>query len=157
MYYLIKSIQARDPANPTFFEVILAYPGFHALGFHAVASRLWKINLRAMARLTSHLGRFFTGIEIHPGAKIGQCLFIDHGMGVVIGETAIVGDDVVLHQSVTLGGRGGEKPGVKRHPTIGNKVVIGAGAKVLGNIQIGDGVRIPANAVVTRDMPEVTK
>ncbi len=154
MMELIKSIQERDPASPTFCEVILAYPGFHVLGFHAVASRLWKIELRALGRFVSHLGRFFTGIEIHPGAKIGKNLFIDHGMGVVIGETAVVGDNVRMYQSVTLGGRGGEAPGTKRHPTIGNNVTIGAGASIIGNVRVGNGVLVKANSVVSADVPD---
>lgn len=154
MLDLIGSIRRRDPARPTFLEVVLAYPGFHILGFHAVASRLWRLKLRAVARVVSHLGRFFTGIEIHPGAKIGKRLFIDHGMGVVIGETAEIGDDVLMYHGATLGGRGGELPGSKRHPTIGDKVVIGAGAKIIGNVRIGDTVLIPANAVVTKDVPK---
>jgi len=153
MFDLIKSIQSRDPARPTFLEVVLAYPGFHVLGFHAVSSFLWRYNLKALARLTSHLGRFFTGIEIHPGAKIGKNLFIDHGMGTVIGETAILGDNITLYQNVTLGGRSVEHSG-KRHPTIADDVMIGSGAVVLGAITIGKGARIGANAIVIDDMPE---
>ncbi len=151
---LIKSIQSRDPANPTTCEVILAYPGFHVLGFHAVASRLWKMELRALSRFISHLGRFFTGIEIHPGAKIGKNLFIDHGMGVVIGETAIVGDNVRMYHCVTLGGRGGEAPGTKRHPTIGDNVIIGAGATIVGNVRVGNGAIVKANTLILSDIPD---
>ena len=153
MFSLIKSIQARDPAKPTFFEVVLGYPGFHVMGFHYVASYLWMKDLRAVARLVSHLGRFFTGIEIHPGAKIGRHLFIDHGMGTVIGATAIIGDNVTLYQNVTLGGRGTEIGG-KRHPTLKNNVMVGAGAVVLGGITIGENARIGANAIVVKDMPD---
>lgn len=154
MFDLIDSIRKRDPANPTFFEVVLAYPGFHVQGFHAIASRLWKLKLRALGRFVSHLGRFFTGIEIHPGAKLGKRLFIDHGMGVVIGETAIIGDDVLMYHGATLGGRGGEAPGSKRHPTIGNHVTIGTGARIIGDIRIGDNNLIHANAVVAKDIPD---
>ena len=154
MLELIRSIKARDPANPTTFEVILAYPGFHVMGFHALASTLWRYNLRAIARFVSHLGRFFTGIEIHPEAKIGKNLFIDHGMGTVIGQTAIVGDNVTLYHNVTLGGRGGEQRAGKRHPTLGNNVVVGSGAMVLGNITVGNCARIGANAVVLKDVAD---
>lgn len=157
MFELIDSIRKRDPANPTFFEVVLAYPGFHVMGFHAIASRLWKLNLRALGRFVAHLGRFFTGIEIHPGAKLGKRLFIDHGMGVVIGETAIIGDDVLMYHGATLGGRGGEKPGTKRHPTIGNRVTIGTGARLIGNIRIGDNNLIPANSLVYKDVSDKVK
>ena len=153
MFDLIKSIQSRDPANPTTFEVILAYPGFHVLGFHTVASFLWHRGFRALGRLVSHIGRFLTGIEIHPGATIGKNLFIDHGMGTVIGETAIIGDNVTLYQNITLGGRGGITNG-KRHPTLKDNVMVGAGAVVLGAITIGEGARIGANAIVVKDMPE---
>lgn len=153
MFDLIKSIQDRDPANPTFFEVILAYPGFHVLGFYKLSHWLWGIRLKAIARLCSHLGRLFTGIEIHPAAKIGKRFFVDHGMGVVIGETAIVGNDVTIYHGVTLGGRGDDEAG-KRHPTLGNHVMVGSGAQVLGDITLGDHSRVGANAVLTRDMPE---
>lgn len=153
MFELIRSIQARDPAKPTTMEVILAYPGLHVLGTHALASTLWRYNLRALARFISHLGRFLTGIEIHPGAKIGRNLFIDHGMGTVIGETAIIGDNVTLYQNVTLGGHGEPVSG-KRHPTLKNNVMVGTNAVVLGNITIGEGARVGANAVVTKDVPD---
>jgi serine O-acetyltransferase len=143
---VIRSIRARDPARPTWAEALFCYAGVHALLFHRVANRLWRWGLRAPARVISHLGRFFTGIEIHPGARIGRRLFIDHGMGVVIGETAEIGDDVLIYHGVTLGGLS-TQPG-KRHPTLGNNVVVGAGAQVLGPITIGDGARIGANAVV---------
>lgn len=153
MFDLIKSIQSRDPAKPTTFEVILAYPGFHVLGFHALAAFLWQKELRALARFISHVGRGLTGIEIHPGAQIGRNLFIDHGMGTVIGETAVVGDNVTLYQNVTLGGRGTLTSG-KRHPTVKDNVMIGAGAVVLGAITIGENARIGANAIVIKDMPD---
>lgn len=141
----------RDPAARTKFEVALTYPGLHALWSHRVAHWLWTHDWKLAGRWLSQLTRFFTGIEIHPGATIGSGFFIDHGMGVVIGETAEIGNDVTLYHGVTLGGVNLQKG--KRHPTIGNNVVIGAGAKVLGNILIGDGSRIGANAVVVRPAP----
>jgi serine O-acetyltransferase len=151
---LIESIRSRDPANPTVAEVILCYPGFHILTiFHPIAQFLWNRNLHALARFCAHIGRFFTGIEIHPQAKIGRNLFIDHGMGVVIGQTATIGDTVTLYHGVTLGGKGDNTTGGKRHPDIGDNVVIGAGAQVLGAIKIGDGASVGANAVVTSDVP----
>jgi len=150
-YADIRAAQKRDPAAKSFLEIILLYPGLHALVYHRIAHALYKIRLFFLARLLSQGCRFFTGIEIHPGAKIGKRFFIDHGLGVVIGETAIVGDDVLLYQGATLGGTGIVKG--KRHPTIGNNVVIGAGAKVLGNIVIGDNSYIGANAVVVKDVP----
>lgn len=148
---LARSIRERDPARPSWAEAIFSYPGLHAVLWHRLAHRLWRWGLRGLARFTSHLGRMLTGIEIHPGARVGRRLFIDHGMGVVIGETAEIGDDVLIYHGVTLGGLSGQ-PG-KRHPTIGNNVAIGAGAQVLGPITIGDGARIGANAVVTKDVP----
>ncbi len=150
-YADIRAAQKRDPAAKSFFEIILLYPGLHALVYYRLAHALYNIKLFFSARLLSQAGRFFTGIEIHPGAKIGKRFFIDHGLGVVIGETSVVGDDVLLYQGVTLGGTGVVKG--KRHPTIGNNVVIGAGAKVLGNIVIGDNSYIGANAVVIKDVP----
>lgn len=147
----ILAAQKRDPAAKGFLEVLLLYPGFHALVAHRIAHFFYRMRLFLTARLISQSSRFFTGIEIHPGAKIGRRFFIDHGMGVVVGETAIIGDDVLLYQGVTLGGTGIEKG--KRHPTIGNNVVIGGGAKVLGNITIGDNSYIGANAVVIKDVP----
>jgi serine O-acetyltransferase len=141
----------RDPAARNWLEVLFCYPGFHALCLHRLAHWLYKRRVSFIPRFISHLGRFFTGIEIHPGAEIGKGVFIDHGMGVVIGETAIVGDYTLIYQDVTLGGTGKESG--KRHPTIGKNVVVGAGAKVLGNIQIGDRVRIGAGSVVLRDVP----
>ena len=141
----------RDPAARNAWEVITCYPGFHALLVHRFAHNLWRARLRWLARLTSHFGRFFTGIEIHPGAQIGRRFFIDHGMGVVIGETAEVGNDCTIYHGVTLGGTSWNKG--KRHPTLGNGVVLGAGAKVLGPITIGDGARVGSNAVVVKDVP----
>ncbi|MEH2239805.1 serine O-acetyltransferase [Nostoc sp.] len=141
----------RDPAARNWLEVLFCYPGLQALLFHRLAHWLYTIGLPFIPRLISHLARFLTGIEIHPGAAIGQSVFIDHGMGVVIGETAIVGDYALIYQGVTLGGTGKECG--KRHPTVGENVVFGAGAKVLGNIQIGNNVRIGAGSVVLRDVP----
>lgn len=139
----------RDPAARSTFEVLVAYPGLHAIWFHRLAHWLWVHRLRVVARWLSHLGRLLTGIEIHPGAQIGPGFFIDHGMGVVIGETAEIGSNVTLYHGVTLGGVSWQKG--KRHPTIGDSVVIGAGAKVLGPISIGDHTRIGANSVVVKD------
>ena len=142
----------RDPAARSTIEIILSYPGFHAIISHKIAHWLQKRNFRLLARLISQLNRFFTGIEIHPGATIGEGLFIDHGMGVVIGETCEIGDNVTLYQGVTLGGTGKEKG--KRHPTIGNNVVVSSGAKVLGSIKIGNNVKIGAGSVVLKDVPD---
>jgi serine O-acetyltransferase len=150
-YADIRAAQKRDPAAKSFLEIILLYPGLHALIYYRMAHFLYKIKLFFLARFLSQVARFFTGIEIHPGAQIGKRFFIDHGLGVVIGETAIIGNDVLLYQGSTLGGTGIVKG--KRHPTIGNNVVIGAGAKVLGNITIGDNSYIGANAVVVKDVP----
>ena len=141
----------RDPAARNAWEVITCYPGFHALLVHRLAHSLWGARLRWLARVVSHCGRFLTGIEIHPGAQIGRRFFIDHGMGVVIGETAEIGDDCTLYHGVTLGGTSWHKG--KRHPTLGNGVVLGAGAKVLGPITVGDGARIGSNAVVVKNVP----
>lgn len=141
----------RDPAARNWLEVLFCYPGLQALLCHRLAHWLHIIGIPFIPRLVSHLGRFLTGIEIHPGATIGKGLFIDHGMGVVIGETAIIGDYALIYQGVTLGGTGKETG--KRHPTVGENVVVGAGAKVLGNIQIGNNVRIGAGSVVLRDVP----
>ena len=150
-YKEIKAAQQKDPAAKGFLEVILLYQGLHALISHRIAHFFYNMRLFFFARLVSQISRQMTGIEIHPGAQIGQGFFIDHGMGVVIGETAIIGDNVLLYQGVTLGGTGLEKG--KRHPTIGNNVVIGTGAKVLGNITIGDNSYVGANAVVIKDVP----
>jgi serine O-acetyltransferase len=141
----------RDPAARNWLEVIFCYPGLQALLFYRLAHWLYSVGIPFIPRLISHIARFFTGIEIHPGATIGQGVFIDHGMGVVIGETAIIGDYALIYQGVTLGGTGKESG--KRHPTLGENVVVGAGAKVLGNIQIGNNVRIGAGSVVLRDVP----
>lgn len=141
----------RDPAARNWFEVLTTYPGIHALLMHRLSHQLWHWRLRWLARVLSNVARFFTGIEIHPGAQIGHRFFIDHGMGVVIGETAVIGDDCTLYHGVTLGGTSWQKG--KRHPTLGNDVVVGAGAKVLGPIVISDGVRIGSNAVVIRSVP----
>ena len=150
LYYDAKNIQQKDPAARNIFEVILLYPGFHALFSHRIAHFFYNIKLFFIARLISQLTRFFTGIEIHPGATIGKRLMIDHGMGIVIGETAVIGDDCVIYHQVTLGGTGKEK--LKRHPTIGNNVLIGAGAKLLGPINIGDNVKIGAGSVVLKSI-----
>jgi serine O-acetyltransferase len=147
----VASVFQRDPAARTVWEVITCYPGLHALFFHRIAHRFWTVGLRWFARWLSHLSRFLTGIEIHPGATIGRRFFIDHGMGVVIGETAEIGDDVTLYHGVTLGGTSWNKG--KRHPTLENGVVIGAGAKVLGPITVGAGAKVGSNAVVVRDVP----
>ncbi|MEO2068233.1 MAG: serine O-acetyltransferase [Desulfurobacteriaceae bacterium] len=147
----IEVVFERDPAARSVLEVLLCYPGLHAIWLHRVAHWLWNRNFRLLARIISHISRWFTGIEIHPGAKIGRRFFIDHGMGVVIGETAEIGDNVTIYHQVTLGGTSTKKG--KRHPTIGNNVVIGAGAKILGPIKIGDNCKIGANSVVIKDVP----
>jgi serine O-acetyltransferase len=148
----INTVFERDPAAKNIFEVLFCYPGLHAIWLHRFSHFLWKKRIPFIPRLISQISRTLTGIEIHPGAVIGRRFFIDHGMGVVIGETTEIGDDVTLYQYVTLGGTGKEKG--KRHPTIGNNVVIGAGAIVLGPITIGDNVRIGAGAVVIKAVPE---
>lgn len=148
----IKVIYENDPAAKNLLEVILCYPGLHALVAYRFAHRLYKWNIPLVPRVISYLTRIITGIEIHPGAEIGRRFFIDHGEGVVIGETTIIGDDVLIYQQVTLGGTGKESG--KRHPTLGNNVIVGAGAKVLGNITIDDNVRIGAGSVVVEDVPE---
>ena len=147
----IRAIRANDPAARSALEVILTYPGFHVLLFHRVASRLFARRFRLLARIVSHLGRRATGIEIHPGARIGRRLVIDHGMGVVIGETAVVGDDVLIYQGVTLGGTSRERG--RRHPWVGDRVHIGAGATVIGSVSVGDDARVGSGAVVVRDVP----
>jgi serine O-acetyltransferase len=147
----IASVFDRDPAARTTWEVLTCYPGLHAVTLHRVSHWLWSSRLRWLARVLSHLGRFLTGIEIHPGATLGRRVFIDHGMGVVIGETAEIGDDCTLYHGVTLGGTSWSKG--KRHPTLGKRVVIGAGAKVLGPIYVGDGAKIGSNAVVVKEVP----
>jgi len=150
----IEAIFERDPAARTVLEVVLCYPGLHAILFHRIAHALYRRGFILLPRLISQFSRWLTGIEIHPGAKIGEGLFIDHGMGVVIGETAEVGDNVTLYQGVSLGGTGKERG--KRHPTVGNNVVIGNGAKVLGPIVIGDYARIGAGSVVLNNVPSHT-
>ncbi|MEW6228478.1 MAG: serine O-acetyltransferase [Bacillota bacterium] len=147
----IKVVFERDPAAKNVLEVVLCYPGLHAVIGYRIAHFFYEKRMFVVARLISHVVRFLTGIEIHPGARIGRRLFIDHGMGVVIGETAVIGDDVTLYQGVTLGGTGKEKG--KRHPTIGNRVVIAAGAKVLGSFEVGDEAKIGAGAVVLKPVP----
>jgi serine O-acetyltransferase len=147
----ISVVFERDPAARTAWEVLTTYPGLHALLVHRLSRRLWRWNLKWLARFVAHLGRWLTGIEIHPGAQIGRRVFIDHGMGVVIGETAEIGDDSTLYHGVTLGGTSWNKG--KRHPTLGKGVVVGAGAKILGPILIGDGAKVGSNAVVVKDVP----
>ena len=150
----IKAVLRQDPAARNSLEVILTYPGLHAVWGYRIAHFLWQVKLKLAARIYSNWIRAVTGIEIHPAAKIGRRFFIDHGMGVVIGATAIVGDDVMIYHDVTLGARTGGSG--KRHPTIGNNVVIGAGARVLGDISVGNGVKIAANMVVTKSVPAST-
>lgn len=151
----IKAVMERDPAAKSIWEILLCYPGLHAIINHRVAHFLYKHKFFLLARIISQVSRFFTGIEIHPGAKIGRRFFIDHGMGVVIGETTEIGDDVTMYQGATLGGTGKDKG--KRHPTVGNHVTIGAGAKILGPITIGDNTKIGAGAVVLKDLsPNIT-
>lgn len=147
----IRSVFSRDPAARSVLEVLLCYPGLHAVWMHRLAHRLWGADWRLLARLVSHLGRWLTGIEIHPGAKIGRRFFIDHGMGVVIGETAEIGDDVTLYHGVTLGGTSWNKG--KRHPTLEDGVIVGAGAKILGPFTVGAGAKVGSNAVVTKPVP----
>ena len=150
----IKAVLRQDPAARNSLEVILTYPGLHAVWGYRIAHFLWQVKLKLVARIYSNWIRAVTGIEIHPAAKIGRRFFIDHGMGVVIGATAIVGDDVMIYHDVTLGARTGGSG--KRHPTIGNNVVIGAGARVIGDISVGNGVKIGANMVVTKSVPAST-
>ncbi|NLV49144.1 MAG: serine O-acetyltransferase [Clostridiales bacterium] len=147
----IRAYKQRDPAARSSLEVLLLYPGIHAVISHRLAHFLYRHNLRFLARCVSQISRFFTGIEIHPGAKLGRRLVIDHGMGIVIGETAEIGDDVLLYQGVTLGGTGKDKG--KRHPTLGNNVLVGAGAKILGPFTVGDNSRIASGAVVLSEIP----
>ncbi len=150
----IRCVFDRDPAARTVFEVVTTYPGLHALIFYRFSHWLFEAGLKWLARVVSNIARLFTGVEIHPGAQIGRRFFIDHGMGVVIGETSVIGDDCTLYHGVTLGGTSWQKG--KRHPTLGNDVVVGAGAKVLGPIEIGDGARIGSNSVVVKPVPENT-
>ena len=148
----IDTVFRADPAARSKLEIILCYPGFHAIMFHRLAHRIYEAKWYTLARIISQFSRSFTGIEIHPGARIGRRFFIDHGMGVVIGETSEIGDDVLIYQGVTLGGTG--KEAGKRHPTLGKGVVIGTGAKVLGNIRLGDYVKVGAGSVVTRSVAD---
>ncbi|MGD2104889.1 MAG: serine O-acetyltransferase [Anaerolineae bacterium] len=150
----VRTVFAKDPAARTPWEVLCCYPGLHAIWFHRLAHVLWRRGFRFLARAVSHLSRWLTGVEIHPGANIGRRFFIDHGMGVVIGETAEIGDDVLMYQGVVLGGTSTEK--IKRHPTIGKGVVIGANATILGPISVGDGARIGAGSVVVKSVPPGT-
>ncbi len=148
----IACIRERDPAARSTWEVMTCYPGFHAVVLHRVAHTLWGYGLPWLARFTSHMSRFLTGVEIHPAAKIGRCVFIDHGMGVVIGQTAEVGDGCTIYQGVTLGGTSIER-GAKRHPTLGKNVIVGANSQVLGGFTVGDGARIGSSAVVVKPVP----
>ena len=152
LYLDAKNIKEKDPAARNILEVMILYQGFHILVFYRIAHFLYKKRIYFVARLISQLGRFFTGIEIHPGAKIGKRLFIDHGMGIVIGETAQIGNDCTIYHGVTLGGTGKDK--FKRHPTIGNSVIIGAGSKLLGPIEIGNNVKVGAGAVVLKNVED---
>ena len=147
----IQCVFERDPAARSVWEVLTCYPGFHALQLHRISHTLWRMRLRWLARFMSHLARFFTGVEIHPGAVVGRRVFIDHGMGVVIGETAEVGDDCTLYHGVTLGGVSWNQG--KRHPTLGKGVVVGAGAKILGPFVVGDGAKVGSNSVVVKPVP----
>ncbi len=148
----VDTIFREDPAAKSVLEVVLCYPGFHAVLLHRVAHRLYRAHWYLIARVLSNINRFLTGVDIHPGARVGRRFFIDHGMGVVIGETTEIGDDVLVYQNVTLGGTGKERG--KRHPTIGHHVVVGTGAKVLGNIRVGDHVKVGAGSVVIRAVPD---
>ncbi|MBZ4643203.1 MAG: serine O-acetyltransferase [Deferribacteres bacterium] len=147
----INAVFERDPAARSTLEIIFCYPGFHAIIFYRISHWFWEKKFYFLGRFISHLGRFFTGIEIHPGAKIGKNFFIDHGMGVVIGETAEIGDNVTIYHGVTLGGVSLNKG--KRHPTIGNNVIIGSGAKILGPFKVGDNSKIGSNSVVVKEVP----
>ncbi len=151
LYEDAKNIMKKDPAARNILEILILYPGFHILIFHRIAHFLYRKKFLFLARLISQIGRFFTGIEIHPGAKIGRRLFIDHGMGIVIGETATIGNDCTIYHNSTLGGTGKDK--YKRHPDLGNCVMVGAGSKVLGPIKIGNNVKIGANSTVLTDIP----
>lgn len=152
LYEDAKNICKKDPACRNVVEAIILYPGFHAILFHRIAHLLYRKKLFFLSRLISQIARHITGIEIHPGAKIGRRLFIDHGMGIVIGETTTIGDDCTIYHNTTLGGTGKDK--YKRHPDLGNNVVVGAGAKVLGPIKIGNNVKVGANSVVLKDIPD---
>ena len=147
----IKTVFDNDPAAVSTIEIVLAYPGFHARQFHRLAHQLWRWHIPVLPRFISHVSRFLTGTEIHPGAKLGNRVFIDHGMGVVIGETSEIGDNVILHQGVTLGGTSRQR--IKRHPTLGDSVVVGVGAQLIGAITIGDNTKIGAGSVVVNSVP----
>ena len=151
----LKNIKDNDPAQPSYLEVLLLYPSVHALFFHRIANKLYKIKLRFLARFFSQLSRFLTGIEIHPGATIGKCLFIDHGMGVVIGEASVIGDYCTFFHGVTLGGNGKTK-GKDRHPKVGNNVLIGVNALIIGPVKIGNYAKIGAGSIVVEDIPSKT-
>jgi serine O-acetyltransferase len=151
----IRAIRERDPASPTFMEVVTAYNGFHAVLIHRLNNAIWKLGLKALARFLANIARILTGIEIHPEAQIGKRFFIDHGTGVVIGQTAIIGDDVTIYHGVTLGGVGrSDQRGAKRHPTIMDGAMVGAGAQVLGDITVGKKAKVGSNSVVTNDIPD---
>lgn len=152
LYEDAKNIQIKDPACRNILEAILLYPGFHVLIFYRISHFLYRHKLFFLARLISQIGRVFTGIEIHPGATIGKRLFIDHGMGIVIGETSTIGNDCTIYHNATLGGTGKDQN--KRHPDLGNNVMVGAGAKILGPIKIGNNVKIGANSIVLKDIPD---
>ena len=152
LYEDAKNIKEKDPACRNILETIILYPGFHVLLFYRLAHFLYKNKIFFLARLISQIGRWFTGIEIHPGATIGRRLFIDHGMGIVIGETSVIGNDCTIYHNATLGGTGKDK--YKRHPDLGNNVMVGAGAKILGPIKIGNNVKVGANAVVLKDVDD---
>jgi serine O-acetyltransferase len=155
MFELLQSIRKRDPAQPTFAEVLFAYNGYHAVCLYRMNHWIWGLGLRALARFCANITRILTGVEIHPQAQIGKNLFIDHGTGVVIGQTALIGDEVTIYHGVTLGGVGVEgQVSAKRHPTIGDGAIIGSGAQVLGDIVIGARAKIGSNSVVTSDIPE---
>ncbi|PPR34717.1 MAG: Serine acetyltransferase [Alphaproteobacteria bacterium MarineAlpha6_Bin4] len=151
---LLDTYKKKDPASRSYLEIFLCYPGLHAIFFHKIANMIWKLRLKLISRIFSNISRFLTGVEIHPAVSIGKNLFIDHGMGIVIGETTIIGDNVSIYQGVTLGGTKSVKK--KRHPTINDNVVIGAGAKILGPINIGKNSKIGANSVVIKDVPSNT-
>ena len=150
----LDTYKKKDPASRSYLEIVVCYPGAHAVFFHKISNFFWKLKLKLLGRIISNISRFLTGIEIHPAVKIGKNFFIDHGMGIVIGETTIIGDNVSIYQGVTLGGTKWEKR--KRHPSISDNVVIGAGAKVLGPITVGKNSKIGANSVVTRNVPSNT-
>ena len=151
---LLDIYKEKDPASRTYLEILLCYPGIHSIFFYKISNIFWKLKIKLLARFLSHIARFLTGIEIHPAVKIGKNFFIDHGMGIVIGETTVIGDNVSIYQGVTLGGTKWEKK--KRHPTISDNVIIGAGAKVLGPITVGKSSKIGANSVVTKNVPANT-